>query len=517
VIPLANTGYLEYSGGTMTVRTLPSCTTRRDLSVSAVSEEFSRIWPAVTGTAVTVGRPLQLPEGAAAVHALSPGEAIALPLAHHPHSGRVGRAVFRLVIHAPEDDSRVILLVEEEDGSDETDARLATVASRLQAILASAVELDSSITDAGKIYERAFENLSAAIPHDTASIQILQGETLRIVACEGFPSNDAVRGMVFDLNDRFPNHHVVSGKRALVLEDIRVDFPHFLTSEGQYESGHIRSWLGVPLMAQREVIGMITLDRETVDPFDPDEVELAQALANHTAVALSNASMYESLQKSNDLQHMLLRELHHRVKNNLQLVSSLLSLRTTDFEGPAAMVIDELRTHIQALAATHDNIFQPGLSEDVALPAYIHDVVAAIESGYVHGGRDIAIIQEIPEGSHCSMDVAVPLGLITSELLLNAVKHAFPGGARGEVVVRIVEEPAGSMVVTVSDNGVGFPAGVGTDGVPSPAAGDSAAPRRGFGFTLLYTLAAQMDAILEKTTGETGTRWTLRVPPNRAV
>jgi two-component sensor histidine kinase len=497
----------------MLARTLASCTTRDDLSVLGFSEEFARLWSEATGSDLVTGQILLLPMGAEEAQSLSPGEAISLPFPVRPRSGTGGETVFRLVVHAPDNRIRSIVLLEEEDRSDETDARLATAASRLQAILASAVELDSSIADAGKIYERAFENLSAAIPYDTASIQILQGETLRIVACEGFPSNDAVTGMVFNLDDRFPNHHVASGRRALVLEDIRVDFPHFLTAEGQYESGHIRSWLGVPLMAQREVIGMITLDRNTVDPFDPDEVELAQALANHTAVALSNASMYESLQRSNDLQHMLLRELHHRVKNNLQLVSSLLSLRTAEFTGPAATVIGELRTQIQALAATHDNIFQPGLSEDVALPAYIHDITAAIESGYIHGERSVRIIRDIPEGSHCSMDVAVPLGLITSELLLNAVKHAFTGRPDGTVAVRIVEERDGSLIVIISDDGRGFPDHPDTATSPPSPADEGKAPRPGFGFTLVYTLAAQMDAGLTRSTGGEGTRWTLRIPP----
>ncbi|HKK49654.1 MAG TPA: histidine kinase dimerization/phosphoacceptor domain -containing protein, partial [Alkalispirochaeta sp.] len=374
-------------------------------------------------------------------------------------------------------------------------------ASRLQAVLASAVELDSSIHDTEKIYHTAFENLSAAMSFDTGSIQILDGDELEIVACTGFSPAEAVLGLQFPLDERFPNHYVITGKTPLALDDIRVDFPHFLTGEGEFGSGHIRTWLGVPLLDRGEVIGMITMDRSTVTPFDPDEIELAQALANHAAVALSNARLYESLQHANELQYMLLRELHHRVKNNLQLVSSLLNLRSMDVDEKATNLIDELRTHIQALAATHDNIFQPGLSEDVMLRSYVNDIARGISAAYAPAYGSIEIVENVPEEAHCGMDVAVPLGLITSELILNAVKHAFPD-ARGIITVTVDWETE-RLVLTVEDNGVGFP----TD----------SARHHGFGLTLVSTLGQQMDADVHRDSSTEGTRWSITVAQTRSV
>ncbi|MEX2442433.1 MAG: GAF domain-containing protein [Alkalispirochaeta sp.] len=394
-------------------------------------------------------------------------------------------------------------IIPHRDNCDDSEAQMATLASRLQAVPASAVELSSSIHDTEMIYRTAFENMSAAVPFDTGSIQILHDNELEIVSCAGFSHQSSVIGLQFPLDDRFPNYYVITGKTPLALDDIRVDFPHFLSSEGEFGSGHIRSWMGVPLLDRGEVIGMLTMDRATVCPFGPDEIELAQALANHAAVALSNARMYESLQRANELQYMLLRELHHRVKNNLQLVSSLLNLRALDVDEGATRLIDELRTHIQALAASHDNIFQPGLSEDVLLQPYVDDIARAIEAGYIPSDGSIAIVRDIPESARCGMDVAVPLGLITSELILNAVKHAFPGNAGGVITVTVTIE-AEHLTLTVTDDGVGFPA--------------DPAKHRGFGLTLISTLGQQVDAELDRDSSPgDGTRWTVTVLQKQAV
>lgn len=377
------------------------------------------------------------------------------------------------------------------------EARLATLASRLQAILASAVELDASIQDTERIYRTTFENLAAAIPFSTGVIQLLTEDQLQIAATWGFPADSEVNSLAFPLDDRFPNVIVVNSQRALALDDIRVDFPHFLDHEGQYGSSHIRSWLGVPLMDRGTVVGMITMDRSAVDPFDPDEIELAQALANHAAVALSNARMYESLERANQLQNLLLRELHHRVKNSLQLVSSLMSLRMGELDGAAASLVQDLRTHIQALAATHDNIFQPGLSQDVMLSGYLQDVTRSVQLGYGLQERNIQVIIDIPEDTRCPMEMSIPLGLMVSELVLNAAKHAFPQRDRGVITVSVVRADA-SLQLVVHDDGCGFPE-------QEPA-------RSGFGLNLVQMLAEQIDAAVGRLSDSSGTNWTIVVP-----
>jgi len=156
-------------------------------------------------------------------------------------------------------------------------------------VLSSTLELD-------KVLELILQQLQQVIPYNSASVQRLQGKRLEIVACQGFEEPDKVTGLVFPpLDPKFPNHRVVTKKAPFAIEDVVQDYPHFKGEADRYKSGHIRSWLGVPLMVKDQVIGIITLDRTEVRPYTAKESELAMSFANQAAIAIENAWLFEQL------------------------------------------------------------------------------------------------------------------------------------------------------------------------------------------------------------------------------
>ncbi len=157
-------------------------------------------------------------------------------------------------------------------------------------VLSSTLELD-------EVLMLILQQLRQVIPYDSASVQRLQGEHQEIVACQGFEEPDKVVGLVFPLDPKFPNHRVVTTKTPLAIEDIAQDYPHFEDEANTYESGRIRSWLGVPLMVKDEVIGMIAVDRAEVHPYTAEESELAMAFANQAAIAIENARLFEEIEE----------------------------------------------------------------------------------------------------------------------------------------------------------------------------------------------------------------------------
>jgi len=198
---------------------------------------------------------------------------------------------------------------------DEQERRhIAETLRQTSTVLSSTLELD-------EVLGLILQQLRQVVPYDSASIQRLQGgvlspstefipseaeglrtglskgERLEIVACQGFEEADKVVGLVFSLEPKFPNYRVVTTKAPLAIEDIIQDYPHFKEEADSYESGRIRSWLGVPLMAKDQVIGMIALDRAEVRPHTPEESQLAMAFANHAAIAIENARLYEEVRK----------------------------------------------------------------------------------------------------------------------------------------------------------------------------------------------------------------------------
>ncbi|MGA9349635.1 MAG: sensor domain-containing diguanylate cyclase [Anaerolineae bacterium] len=156
-------------------------------------------------------------------------------------------------------------------------------------VISSTLELD-------EVLGLILQQLRQVIPYDSASVQRLENERLEIVACEGFEEPDKVVGLVFPLNHKFPNYRVVTTKAPLTIEDVVQDYAHFKDEADIYDSGRIRSWLGVPLMAKDQVIGMIALDRAEVRPYTAEEVQLAMTFANQAAIAIENALLYQKTQ-----------------------------------------------------------------------------------------------------------------------------------------------------------------------------------------------------------------------------
>ena len=133
--------------------------------------------------------------------------------------------------------------------------------------------------------------LYRVIPYESASVQRLEEEQLRVVAAHGFPPEQQVIGWVYPADTGNPSHEVLSQRRPLVLPDVLVRYPHF----AEPSLCGIRAWMGVPLIFQGEVIGTMSLHRYQADPFSEDEAELAMAFASHAALVLATTRSREEL------------------------------------------------------------------------------------------------------------------------------------------------------------------------------------------------------------------------------
>jgi len=204
-----------------------------------------------------------------------------------------------------------------------------------------------------------------------------------------------------------------------------------------------------------------------------------------------------SLKRALREKEALLREVHHRVKNNLQVVSSLLYLQTTQETSTSpsdALLI--ARNRVESISLVHDVLHQGENLAALDFGAYVEGLCRRLAEVYVRGGAQRIELRVQIESAPSSVDMAVPCGLVLNELISNAFKHAFPGGRSGEVSVSLhVEDDR--FVVAVSDNGVGI--------------GDvSGAP--GLGLRLVQRLAQQARATVELTSRTSGTTITLTIP-----
>jgi two-component sensor histidine kinase len=153
---------------------------------------------------------------------------------------------------------------------------------------------------------------------------------------------------------------------------------------------------------------------------------------------------------------VLLRELYHRTKNNMQVISSLLQLKKDQIRDETlARAFTEMENRIQSMALVHRKLYQSQDLTYLNLGEYIRDLVNLVRESYVKAISRVEVVLET-EDIKSSIDTTIPCGLIVNELLSNAYNHAFPLGENGLVRIWLIKNGDGFIELGVSDNGVGI-------------------------------------------------------------
>jgi len=196
----------------------------------------------------------------------------------------------------------------------------------------------------------------------------------------------------------------------------------------------------------------------------------------------------------------LIRELHHRVKNNLQVVSSLLALQSNRLQDETARrALEDGRTRVEAMALVHQKLFLNNEHSSVNLPDYLTDLSIYLSRSFGYKNENVQTAVEL-SSSAMNIDKAIPLGLIINELVTNAFKHAFHHTMQPLITVSVFETEPGHIRIQVMDNGSGF------DTVPGMNRPDS------LGLKLVQTLVDQLNGTLYAEQ-RNGTIFTIEIRP----
>lgn len=168
----------------------------------------------------------------------------------------------------------------------------------------------------------------------------------------------------------------------------------------------------------------------------------------------------EKLESALHEKTVLLNELHHRVKNNLQVIASLLNLQASHAGDPRLQaVLNESQSRVKAMALTHQLLYERKDYSRIDLGEYLERLVQLLISSYRAGSQHIALqCRHPPAPLYLDLERAIPCGLVVNELVTNAFKHAFPDRRNGEIVIELQAGGEGEIVLVVADNGVGLPA-----------------------------------------------------------
>jgi len=154
---------------------------------------------------------------------------------------------------------------------------------------------------------------------------------------------------------------------------------------------------------------------------------------------------------------VMLREIHHRVKNNLAIVISLLSLQLQNNKNPEFIrIIQDIEMRIRSMALIHEHLYRSENLDRIPLATYLRSLSSIVSQTF--SGKDILINSDLDE-MDVSIETALPIGLITNEILTNAYKYAFSGDAHGQIELMLKSQSGDDCTLTIKDNGIGFPAG----------------------------------------------------------
>ncbi|MBD8638115.1 GAF domain-containing protein [Sphingomonas sp. CFBP 13733] len=264
---------------------------------------------------------------------------------------------------------------------------------------------------------------------------------------------------------------------------------------------HIRRAINVLVETSGKRFGVLEVDSPDEGKFEPADLAFMQGFANLIGVAIERQQAEQRLSDAMEHQELLTREASHRVKNSLALVSAMLNLQMQEDDDPRiTRLLGDAQARITAIAQTHDQLWR---GEQVGIVA-LDDLVCGIATGLAEQAPLHRIDCDI-DAIRISADTAIPLGLLVTELVTNAIKYAY--GEGGGVIAVTIRNADGRILLTVSDDGVGLPSDFDL----------KAASRKSLGMRMIGSLARQLRGTIAIENAERGTCAVLDIPDPRIV
>nr|WP_054858443.1 sensor histidine kinase [Methanobacterium formicicum] len=215
--------------------------------------------------------------------------------------------------------------------------------------------------------------------------------------------------------------------------------------------------------------------------YDFSDSKAMESISTTIVEALLRKRAEEKLKKALHDKEMLVREIHHRTKNNLMIMASLLNLTSADIEDEKAReIFHQIQTRAKSMALIHEKLYQSTNSKEINFGEYIRHLSRDLFHTFLREPGRVQLVLGL-EDLNLDIDTAIPLGLILNELLTNSMKYAFPEESYGTITVKFYKKDE-KYVMKVNDDGIGLPSDLDVDKTDT------------LGLQLIKNLIGQIDA-----------------------
>ena len=256
-------------------------------------------------------------------------------------------------------------------------------------------------------------------------------------------------------------------------------------------------WLGVPLKNKGKTIGVLTVKSYTEGHrYSEDDLNILMFVSTQIAMVIGRKQAEEQIRRSLQEKEVLLKEIHHRVKNNMQVISSMLNLQSAYIEDKQALdMFNDSQNRVKSMALIHEKLYQSRDLARVDFSEYVDTLTNHLFRFYDTHNPLISLRTDV-DSIMIGVDMAIPCGLILNELVSNSLKHAFPNNEKGKIMVSFFSNN-GSSTLSVRDNGIGFPQDVDFRDMDS------------LGLQLVNTLVQQIEGEIKLISRKKGTEFTI--------
>ena len=311
---------------------------------------------------------------------------------------------------------------------------------------------DSGLLDTDK--ESDFDNLTnlaSSIFGAPISIITLVDENRQwFKSCFGLP--EEIKDTPREIS--FCGHAINNPSEVLVIPDARLDN---VFSDNPLVSGdpNIVFYAGAPLISKNGYpLGTLRIIDFQPRNLKQQEIETLKILSSQVSKLIDLRLTNEDLRKNLKEKNVLLKEIHHRVKNNLQLVSSLLNLQANKINNEGfSNAIKSSQDRIRSMAIVHEKLYQSKYLSEVNIKSYFDALIE--EKSKVTSNKDINFSLEIPNVAF-TIDKVIPIGLLINEMITNSYKHAFNSSNDNTIKIQLVIKANDEGILKYEDNGTGL-------------------------------------------------------------